>query len=204
LDGDLREANAEIQSGSYYGRFKRHNDFDRVVSHDRVGFFKIACKWLKRKFQQRKRLRFEKSFRSLPWSTQIAIGRLSPYAMMGHCGFIMAHGHELRMYRRLLNCGVVQANTWASFLFHLCLTPSPERSGNCSKEWTPSALSRCLREKGLNLLLYFSAVAAWALNPFFVVLADCHCEGETLATLFAMIFVMRHRNPPLELLWRRN
>ncbi|HEY1476302.1 MAG TPA: hypothetical protein VGF37_01340, partial [Chthoniobacterales bacterium] len=52
-----------------------------------------------------------------------------------------------------------------------------------------SAFSRCLREKGLNLLLYFSAVAAGALNPFFVVLADSHCEGETLAALFAKIFV---------------
>ena len=67
-----------------------------------------------------------------------------------------------------------------------------------------SAFSRCLREKGLNLLLHFVAVAAGALNPFFVVLADWHCEGESLATLFAKIFVKRHRNPPLELLWRRN
>jgi hypothetical protein len=92
-----------------------------------------------------------------------------------------------------------------AFFSIFAMTPSLERSGDCSKqEWTASAFSRCLREKGLNLLLYFSAVAAGALNPFFVVLADCHCEGETLATLFAMIFVMRHRNPPLELLWRRN
>jgi hypothetical protein len=60
-----------------------------------------------------------------------------------------------------------------------------------------SAFSRCLREKGLNLLLHFSAVAAGALTPFFVVLADCHCEGETLNTLFAKIFVKRHRDPPL-------
>ena len=67
-----------------------------------------------------------------------------------------------------------------------------------------SAFSRCLREKGLNLLLNFSAVAAGALNPFFAVRADCHCEGETLATLFATIFVKRHKNPPLESLWRRN
>ena len=42
MDGDLREANAEIQSGSYFGRFERPNDFDRVVSHDVVGFFKIV------------------------------------------------------------------------------------------------------------------------------------------------------------------
>src|SRR6202035_4779704 len=41
------------------------------------------------------------------------------------------------------------------------------------------AFSRCLREKGLNLPLHFSAVAAGALTPFFVVLADCHCESET-------------------------
>ena len=67
-----------------------------------------------------------------------------------------------------------------------------------------SAFSRCLREKGLNLLLHFSAVAAGALNPFFVVLADCQRESETLATLFAKIFVKRHRNPPVQLLWRRN
>jgi hypothetical protein len=32
------------------------------------------------------------------------------------------------------------------------------------------------------------------LNRFFVVLADCHREGETLAALFAKIFVKRHRN----------
>jgi hypothetical protein len=35
------------------------------------------------------------------------------------------------------------------------------------------------------------------------VLADGHCEGETLATLFAMIFVKRHKNPPPAFL-RRN
>ena len=43
------------------------------------------------------------------------------------------------------------------------------------------------------MLLHFSAVAAGALNPFFVVLADCHREGETLVTLFAKIFVKRLR-----------
>ena len=48
------------------------------------------------------------------------------------------------------------------------------------------------------MLLHFSTVAAGALNPFFVVLADCQREGETLVTLFAKIFVKRHRNPPLE------
>jgi hypothetical protein len=63
-----------------------------------------------------------------------------------------------------------------------------------------SAFSRCLREKGLNLLLDFSAVAAGALNPFFVVLADCHWQGETVATFFAKIFVKGHRNPPVEFL----
>ncbi len=58
--------------------------------------------WLRRKFHQGKRLRFEKWFRFLAWSTQIRIGRLSPYAMMGHCGFVMAHGRELRICRRLV------------------------------------------------------------------------------------------------------
>ena len=54
------------------------------------------------------------------------------------------------------------------------------------------------------MLLHFSALAAGALNPFFVVLADCHREGETLVTLFAKIFVKRHRDPPLGFLWLRN
>ena len=67
-----------------------------------------------------------------------------------------------------------------------------------------STFSRCLCEKGLNLLLHFGAVAAGALNSFFVVLADCHCEGESLTTLFAKIFVKRHRDPPLGFLWLRN
>jgi hypothetical protein len=44
---------------------------------------------------------FERWFRSLPWSMQPRIGRLSPCAMMDHCGFIMAHGRGLRVYRRL-------------------------------------------------------------------------------------------------------
>jgi len=63
-----------------------------------------------------------------------------------------------------------------------------------------SAFSRCLREKGLNLLPHFIAFAAGAFNPFFVVLADRHYQSETLATIFAKIFVKRHRNPPLEFL----
>ena len=67
-----------------------------------------------------------------------------------------------------------------------------------------SAFSRCLREKGLNLLPHFSSVAAGALNRFFVVVADRHCQSETLATLFAKIFVKRHSNPALGVLWRRN
>ena len=71
-----------------------------------------------------------------------------------------------------------------------------------TRSW--SAFSRCLREKRLNLLLDFSALAVGALNPFFAVLADRHCEGETLATFFAKIFVKRHRNPSLQFLWRRN
>jgi hypothetical protein len=45
----------------------------------------------------------EKWFRLLPWSTQIRIGHFSPYATTGQCGCIMAHGRELRAYRRLLN-----------------------------------------------------------------------------------------------------
>ena len=48
------------------------------------------------------RLQIAKWFRFLLWSTQRRIGHLSPYAMMDHCGFIMAHGRELRVYRRLL------------------------------------------------------------------------------------------------------
>jgi hypothetical protein len=47
---------------------------------------------------------FEKWFRFLPWSTQKRIGRLSRYVMMNHCGSIIAHGRELRIYRRLLIC----------------------------------------------------------------------------------------------------
>jgi uncharacterized protein with GYD domain len=76
--------------------------------------------------------------------------------------------------------------------------------GSAPRPSGSSAFSRCLREKGLDLRLQFSAFATGALTPLFVVLADCHCEGETLNTLFANIFVKRHRNPPLELLWRRN
>jgi hypothetical protein len=67
-----------------------------------------------------------------------------------------------------------------------------------------SAFSRCVREKGLNLLPHFSAVAAGAFNPFFVVLTDRHSQSETLATLFAKIFVKRHRNPTLGFRSRRN
>ena len=59
---------------------------------------KVPALWLRRKHYQGKRVRFEKWFRFRPWSTQRKTGRLSPYAMMGHSGFIMAHGHELRMY----------------------------------------------------------------------------------------------------------
>ena len=89
-------------------------------------------------------------------------------------------------------------------------TPNPGATvennahGSALRPSGSSAFSRCLREKGLDLRLEFSAFATGALNPFFVVLADCHCEGETLKTLFAKIFVKRHRNPPLEFLWRRN
>ena len=42
MDPSLREANAEIQSGSYFGRFERPSDIDRMVVHSGVSFFKIA------------------------------------------------------------------------------------------------------------------------------------------------------------------
>jgi hypothetical protein len=42
LDTSLREANAEIQSGSYFGRFERPSDIDRMVVDSGVCFFKIA------------------------------------------------------------------------------------------------------------------------------------------------------------------
>jgi hypothetical protein len=57
--------------------------------------------WLRRKYYQGKRLAFEKWFRFLLWSIRRRIGRLSLCAMMNHCGSIMAHGRELRIYRRL-------------------------------------------------------------------------------------------------------
>jgi hypothetical protein len=38
LGAGVRKANAEIQSGSYFGRFERPNDVDRMVVHRRVGF----------------------------------------------------------------------------------------------------------------------------------------------------------------------
>jgi hypothetical protein len=41
LGAGVQKANAEIQSGSYFGRFERPNDIDRMVVHRRVGF-KIA------------------------------------------------------------------------------------------------------------------------------------------------------------------
>jgi hypothetical protein len=66
--------------------------------------------WLRRKFQKGNRLRPEKWFKFLPWSTQRRIGRLSPFATMGHCGFIMAHGRELRIYRKLLIDRAIPAN----------------------------------------------------------------------------------------------
>jgi hypothetical protein len=60
LDGDLREANAEIQSGSYFGRFERPNDFDRVVSHDVVGFFKIVFQVAQEEISARETAQFRK------------------------------------------------------------------------------------------------------------------------------------------------
>ena len=38
LGADVRKANAEIQSRSYFGCFERPNDIDRMVVHRRVGF----------------------------------------------------------------------------------------------------------------------------------------------------------------------
>jgi hypothetical protein len=54
------------------------------------------------KYHSWKRFQVGKWFRFLQWSTQKGSGRLSPYAMMALCGFIMAHGRELRIYHRLL------------------------------------------------------------------------------------------------------
>ena len=42
MDTSLREANAEIQSGSYFGRFERPSDIDRMVVDSGVCFFQIA------------------------------------------------------------------------------------------------------------------------------------------------------------------
>ena len=42
LGAGVREANAEIQSGSYFGRIGRPNDIDRVVIYRVEFFFKIA------------------------------------------------------------------------------------------------------------------------------------------------------------------
>ena len=38
LGAGVRKPNAEIQSGSYFGRFERPNDIDPIVVHRRVGF----------------------------------------------------------------------------------------------------------------------------------------------------------------------
>ena len=42
LGAGVRKANAEIQSGSYFGRFERPNDIDRMVVHLEWALFKIA------------------------------------------------------------------------------------------------------------------------------------------------------------------
>jgi hypothetical protein len=42
LDPSVREANAEVQSGSYFGCIDRPDAFYRVVFHSVVAFFKIA------------------------------------------------------------------------------------------------------------------------------------------------------------------
>ena len=65
---------------------------------------KIFAIWLRRKYYQGKRLAFEKWFRFLPWSIREKDWAFIAYAMMNHCGSIMAHGRELKIYRRLLIC----------------------------------------------------------------------------------------------------
>jgi hypothetical protein len=60
-----------------------------------------------------------------------------------------------------------------------------------------SAFSGSLREKRFELWHYFVALAVGASNLFLVVLANCHRNGESLATLLAKIFVERHKNYPL-------
>jgi hypothetical protein len=42
LDPSAREANAEVQFGSYFGCFNRPDAIDRVVFHSVVAIFKIA------------------------------------------------------------------------------------------------------------------------------------------------------------------
>ena len=42
LDPSVREANAEVQFGSYFGCVDRPDAFYRVVFHSVVAFFKIA------------------------------------------------------------------------------------------------------------------------------------------------------------------
>jgi hypothetical protein len=42
LGAGVRKANAEIQSGSYFGRIERPGDIDRVVIYRVESFFKIA------------------------------------------------------------------------------------------------------------------------------------------------------------------
>ena len=46
LGAGVREANAEIQSGSYCVRFECPDDIDRLVVHRGVDFFKVT--WLSR------------------------------------------------------------------------------------------------------------------------------------------------------------
>src|SRR5208337_4489069 len=108
---------------------------------------------------------------------------------------MICRGHSERERER-------DAESWLRFKLREGQQQKNNAHGSPLQPGGSSAFSRCLREKGLNLLLYFSAVAAGALNPFFVVLVDCQRESETLSTLFAKIFVKRHRNPPLEFLWR--
>ena len=93
----LREANAEIQSGSYFFCFDRPDAIDRVVFQRVVVVFIVTLLTAQEENPPTETASVRKVVQD-----QIGIGCLSPYAMMGHCGFITAHGRGLRIYRRLL------------------------------------------------------------------------------------------------------
>jgi hypothetical protein len=67
------------------------------------------------------------------------IGRLSPCAMMGHCGFIMAHGRELKAYRKLL----IDRSDFRGMRIGSTLSATGARVLNCLFPWclsVPDAL----------------------------------------------------------------